>query len=105
MDVATNLSLYSGTWPYSKNDTLYVDQVSALFIQIKNRRRALYQNLTKEGWGRCFDWNEAKVPVLFLQLELGVKNPEQHFKHVMSEFPEVHAGRVVGFSNERPPGR
>ena len=53
-----------------------LDQVSVLFIQIKNRRRVLSQNLTKEGWGRCFDWNEAKVPVLFLQLELGVKNPK-----------------------------
>ena len=40
------------------------------------------------------------MPVLFLQLELGVKNPKQHFKHVMSEFPEIHAGRVIGFSNE-----
>ena len=76
-----------------------LDQVSALFIQIKNRKRAVSQNLTKEGWGRCFDWNEAKVPVLFLQLELGVKNPKQHFKRVMSEFPKVHAGRVIGFPN------
>ena len=45
-----------------------------------------------------FDWNEAKAPILFLQLELGVKNPKQHFKHVMSEFPEVHTGRVIGLS-------
>jgi len=77
-----------------------LDQVSALFIQVKNRKRTLSQKLTKEGWGRCFDWNEAKVPVLFLQLELEVKNPKQHFKNIMSEFPEVHAGRVIGFSKE-----